>query len=528
MISRKYGFELGVALPFTLACLTFTTSALAQDPAAPPTEADTSIDAPPAGDDDPLASPMDTGASELDSSEPAEPEVEAEVESDTEPAADLEDAEELGKREPPESPEPTASGLSSDREDLVTLLGLEHLPGSAYPEPYTRGLKLGSLWLTFHGHQWPYMPMISDKPGLRIGVSGYLWSDLSNARISVDERITSLSDQNRWVTQTRGIVRVTPTYNAGGGWFVQGNAEVVIQGDMRPDPATGVATTTDDVWVRFGKWDLFDVTVGRFQAWEIANHYGMALDWATLERQGAWVTQSSLPRPTDGYGLSYFWDRQNFLLGTYAAHFYPTKYLRAEVLGHIGAGPSANAANPYQMDIRPSAIFDIGWLKLKAGFEYGKATPQDERQRVRDSKNGYGFAAQFVFAPYVEFGGSFARGFQDVLDQNGVPDLATSNTVQTFGGFVNVSPAHEPLLFGFGAFWNSWENMRISRQEGPHYGKVDTNDQQLIFGAVQYAFWERFFAKLVLSHAKNSVEHFNAGTYTNEALSARLRLMLLY
>lgn len=523
MISRKNAFELGVALPFTLACLTFSAAAFAQeDPEPVESSEDPAAEAPPA-DDDPFAASLDTEAREA---EPAEPEPAAQTE--LEAAVESHDAEELGTREPPEEPEPTASGASSEREDLVSLLGLEYLTGSAYPEPYTRGLKLGSLSLTFHGLQWPYMPLVSNKPGMRVGISGYLWSDLSNTRVTVDDSITSLGDQNRWVSQTRGVIRVTPTYNAGGGWFVQGNAEVVVQGDMRPDPATGVATTTDDVWLRFGKWDLFDITVGRFQAWEIANHYGMALDWATLERQGAWIVQSSLPRPTDGYGLSYFWDRQNFLLGTYAAHFYPTKYLRAEILGHIGAGPSANAANPYQMDIRPSAIFDIGWLKLKAGFEYGKATPQDERQRVRDSKNGYGFAAQFVFAPYVEFGGSFARGFQDVLDQNGVPDLASSNTVQTFGGFLNVSPAHEPLLFGFGAFWNSWENLRVSRQEGPHYGEVDTNDQQLIFGAVQYAFWERFFAKLVISHAKNSVAHFNAGIYTNEALSARLRLMLLY
>jgi hypothetical protein len=136
------------------------------------------------------------------------------------------------------------------------------------------------------------------------------------------------------------------------------------------------------------------VTVGRFQAWEIANHFGMALDYATLERQGAWIVSASLPRPTDGYGLTYFWDRQNFLLGTYALHVYPTKYLRGELLGHVGVGNSANASNPYQMDIRPSAIFDIGWVKLKAGYEYGKAIPQDKEEDVRDSRNGWGLAAQ--------------------------------------------------------------------------------------------------------------------------------------
>src|SRR6185503_8886774 len=40
----------------------------------------------------------------------------------------------------------------------VTEVGVQRLPGSAYPEPENRGLPHGSLYLTFHGLQWPYMP----------------------------------------------------------------------------------------------------------------------------------------------------------------------------------------------------------------------------------------------------------------------------------------------------------------------------------------------------------------------------------
>lgn len=443
---------------------------------------------------------------------PAAPEAPAEETADMAPA-------------PVTPPPPTDAPEATQRGTIVTAIGLEHLPGSAFPATYTRGIKYGSLWKTFHGQQWPYMPEIGG-PGMRIGFSGYFWNDLSNARIDADDDLagSNVNDQNRWTTQTRGIVRVTPTYNAGDDWFAQGNAEVVVQGDMRPDPGTGVTTTTDDIYVRFGKWNLFDITVGRFQAWEIANHYGMGLDYATLERSGAWIVSSSLPRPSNGYALDYFWDRQNFLLGTYAAHVYPTDYLRAEVLGHVGAGNSANASNPYQMDIRPSAIFDMGWIKLKAGYEYGKAIPQDKTQQVRDSKNGWGAAAQFVFDPYVEFGGSFARGYQDILDQNGNPDLTASNTVQTFGGFLNASPGYEPLVLGFGAFWNSWENMR----HNPETDDVDHNDQIQVFGAVQYTVWERLLLKLVVAHASNKVEHFQAGHYINNSLSGRFRIEILY
>src|SRR5690606_12725042 len=177
----------------------------------------------------------------------------------------------------------------------------------------------------------------------------------------------------------------------------------------------------------------------------------------------------------DGYGLTYFWDRQNYLLGTYAVHVYPTDYLRAEILGHIGAGNSRFASNPYQFDIRPSAIFDIGWLKVKAGWEYGRAVPQDDSNESLDARNGFGVAAQGVFAPYVEFGGSFGRGYQDVMDNNGLVDLEGSNTAQTVGGFLNASPGHEPLLLGVGAFFNSTEDFRVNQNAGPQQGEVNTN-----------------------------------------------------
>ena len=96
------------------------------------------------------------------------------------------------------------------------------------------------------------------------------------------------------------------------------------------------------------------------------------------------------------------------------------------------------------------------------------------------------------------------------------------------GGFVNASPGHEPLLIGLGAFWNSWENFRINQNVGPQQGEVDTNDHRHLFGAVQYTLWERLMLKVVVAHSSNSVRHFNAGIYTNEALSLRFRSQLLF
>jgi hypothetical protein len=93
---------------------------------------------------------------------------------------------------------------------------------------------------------------------------------------------------------------------------------------------------------------------------------------------------------------------------------------------------------------------------------------------------------------------------------------------------LNVSPGHEPLVFGFGAFKNHFEDFRIDTNTGPHHGKVDTNDQTLFFGAAQYTVWDQLYFKFVVSHASNTGEHYKDGVYTNTGLGARLRVMLLF
>jgi hypothetical protein len=511
MISSRYGFGLSVALSFASFGFLLSAPVQAQEEAPPPNE-----------------DPAQQAADQAAENEEEEAESEAAPEpalTKPEPGVKPEDK----PQEPPPPPETTASQTSAAREVTVSMVGVERLPGSAYPAVQTRGIKYGSLWMTFHGQQWPYMPKIQGEDSLRIGFSGSIWNDLSYTKLDADSKLEGLEDVSRLATQTRGVLRVTPTYTANDDWFLQGNAEFVVQGNMRPDPGTGVLGTTDDLWVRVGKWDVFDITVGRFQGWEIANHYGMALDQNTLERQGAAFPSTNTAKPTDGYGLSYFWDRQDNLLGAYAAHVYPTKYLRGELLGHFGAGSNPYVFSPNQIDVRPSVIFDIGYLKLKAGYEYGTVSSQDAGHKEEGSRrNGYGFAAQVVLDPYVEFGGSFARGFEDVLDKDGQADLNSSNTVGTYGGFLNASPGYKPLVFGFGAFLNHWEDMRIDNVPGPHYGKVDTNDQWLLFGAVQYTLWEQLYFKFVVSSASNKAEHFKDGEYVNNALSTRFRMTVLF
>src|SRR5688572_10074186 len=94
---------------------------------------------------------------------------------------------------------------------------IEQLPAGAYPEATTdggmlgrsftlgaptRGIWGGSLWLTFHGLQWPYMP----KTG--VGVSGYAWVDTGYEQIRRDQLRT---DRQFWLQEARGLLRLTPT-----------------------------------------------------------------------------------------------------------------------------------------------------------------------------------------------------------------------------------------------------------------------------------------------------------------------------
>ncbi len=159
---------------------------------------------------------------------------------------------------------------------------VEQLPASAYPEPVTRGLYGGPLWLDMQGLQWPYMP----KSG--VGISGYGWIDgnyrlIRSGNPAISPEFKELLDQGRF------LLRVTPTYTSGT-WFVQAQAEIVAntnQYDVQPAPSIVAA---DDVWVRTGDWNSWDVTVGRMQGFDVYP-LGMGLDLNTYERLGAFDPQ---------------------------------------------------------------------------------------------------------------------------------------------------------------------------------------------------------------------------------------------
>ena len=506
MRSRKNGFGLGLALQAALFYFGFTSTALAQDEPASPTPSDDT------------AKPADTtGPASPAPKEEAKAEAQAKV---TAPAVE---------------PAPTAAQLPAaelEREKTVSQVGVEILPGSAYPEPRVRGIKYGSLWLSMQGQQWPYMPWSPGRSSTVVGVSGSMWADLSYAHITTGADLSGHKPNpnlKRWYQQDRAVLRVTPTYSNGKGWFAQGQTELVGQGsDFPVTNPPGALGQIDDLYVRVGKWNLFDFTAGRYQGWEVY-HYGMGLDLNTLERQGA-DDPSLSKHPAPNYGGDFFWDRANGP-GNYALHFYPTDYLRFEALGQIGTFSGKN----YRA-VRPVAILDLGFVKAKIVYEWGKGIPQKDRgDKSRESKNGIGGALQFVLNPYIEGGVNAAIGYVDTINADGVPQPASSTTTRSIGGFVNGGFGPKlPLVIGFGVNQTHWEDLQKNGNPPPdiNAGKTDMQDHFQTFFAVQYTLFERFYIKFVGSHANFRYYDYSHtpskdSTSTGE-LGGRLRLMMLF
>jgi hypothetical protein len=410
-----------------------------------------------------------------------------------------------------------------------------------------RGIYGGSLWLepSFHGLQWPYMA----KTG--VGVSGSIWVDSGYEKISRGS--ATVPNTTRWLQQGRAVLRVTPTYTKGS-FFIQGQVELVANGCQGTGSSScdqgGTGTVdTDDLWLRFGHWNIWDIKVGRFEGWEVY-HTGMGLDVNTLERRGAWdVTQgigySGLNAP-DYYGVNFLHDRPRGMgLGYIGAHAYPLRFVRLESLTEIGTNDTASTGNNFFGE-RGTLIFDIGWLKLKGGAEYEKKTSGDQQydgttgkkadQKQYTTRKGYGGSVQFVFDPYVELGGNIAQGSTVAKDNQGSPDPNTeSNTVTSVGGFLNVRPAPrtivEDLMLGLGVNWTTWYG---THKVDPTY-PANYADQLQMFGALQYLVAKQLFVKAVFAYARADLQPSTSNApgsgalyYSNEMYSFRVRLMYLY
>jgi hypothetical protein len=389
---------------------------------------------------------------------------------------------------------------------------IERMPASGFPEPYTRGLFGGSLWLTMHGQQWPYYPRTG------IGVSGYAWIDNSYAKTRIGDP-SQPPHLTKYIQQGRAVLRVTPTYSSGD-WFVQGQVELVGSKDQtQTQPGLAAAADTDDVWVRAGLWKTFDVTAGRFEAFEVY-HVGMGLDLNTFERTGA-VDSKGPGGVPQIYGATYMFYRPNGP-GNVAVHGYFGNFLRVEMLGQWGNDTFTNT-----WGARPAAVFDIGIIKLKGAYEYVKGTASDPSPASTNTskRRGWAASAQLVLAPWVELGLNAGAAIFDSFDLTGLI-VNRSGDTSSFGGFVNARPlVFIPNLL-LGAGWNYTKTTTLAESAGRHDSTAHTQS----FLAVQYLAGGQLFIKLVAGYARTSYSTPAAimEGYDNDQISVRLRLMYLF
>jgi hypothetical protein len=389
---------------------------------------------------------------------------------------------------------------------------IARLPGEAYPNDPIRGIEGGSLWLTFHGLQWPVAPFHPEKPKTQLGFSGSAWVD--TGYMYVDSGAPTTEDRKRWITQGRLVLRATPTYTKDD-WFVQGQGELVANNNQtvnHPD-----VVDTDDLWLRAGKWNLFDVQVGRFEAWELY-HFGMGLDLNTVEREGA--SDGITAAPPAIYGVTFAQLRPSGV-GNVAAHVYPTKFLRFELLGQLGSEGSLNT-----FSVRPAGILDLGILKVKGGMEYQTVKAQYSTNQTDQLRKGGGGAVQVVLNPYVEFGVNGAYGIVDKVDPQGRVDLEGSLSTYSVGGFANARVVG-PVLVGVGANYTRVDDIKVEPPDNLH-GEFSHFQG---FAAAQVVVLDQLFIKIVGAYAKADFARspaFMVAPYTNTALSGRLRLMYLF
>jgi len=200
---------------------------------------------------------------------------------------------------------------------------------------------------------------------LRALLSGWGWVDTSYQKFGPSSTDTSFTTNNikYWKGQARMLLRLTPTYAIDSEYFLQGQVELVGTGDQTIQRSEIGGADTDDLWLRIGKWNSWDIQAGRFEGWEVF-HLGMGLDFNTFERRGAVAPAN----PGIGfYGLTDNQFRPGGSSTNVAAHVYPFSFLRFEALGMAGTF----ASGPVYA-VRPVGILDFGWVKFKVGTEYQK------------------------------------------------------------------------------------------------------------------------------------------------------------
>jgi hypothetical protein len=436
----------------------------------------------------------------------------------------------------PAVPEPPGAASAAQASAPV----LEHMGPETFPGRL-RGIYGGSLWLEpdFQGMQWPQ----NTRTGL--GVSADFWID--SGHTTIERGTNQQPNSSIWFQQGRALLRLTPAY-VSGRMFAQAQMELVgnlCQATTLICTSAGTFTT-DDLFVRFGAWNAWDLKFGRFRAWEVF-HFGMGMDPFTLERLGAGMfgvdtfTTPKLEAPLV-YGVTYLYDRpsEGLAVGAAALHLYPTEYLRFELYARVGSdnnrADNTTGDTPWNyLGGRPTLIFDVGWFKFRLAGEYQKrsATTQTLDPGAGQKKDpvpqrvqkGAGASIQFVINPVFEFGANAAIGKQEDVDAFARPVLENSFTTRSFGGFANLRFT-DHWVTGVGVNWTAQTDTFLAA--GSTLNDFTSHLQG--FGALQYRPLGHLYIKAVLGLARAAFlpSDLTVAEWHNDMVSGRIRLLYIY
>jgi hypothetical protein len=414
---------------------------------------------------------------------------------------------------PPEEPavESTSSrkparGLFAEPVLATGLQGLfagpdpAHVDGEA-PAPRRWGRDIASPYYPLHGVQ---SPLRGD--GIHIGGDFWIDGGYEKSRRGLETE----ADLQYWIARGRFMLDVTAT-KTWGRFFVQAKGQMLASIEQIP----GVPTiNVDDAWVRFGMWDLFDIQVGRFEAWEVY-HKGEGLERDTLEDLGAFGGP-------DIYEVNYAFYRQNGF-GMAAMHAYPLKWLRFELNGVFG-----NALGYNSWGVRPAGILDFGWIKLKVAGEYRKRTHQEDGKKEWEVQRGVGGGLHFYFdnpnqVVRFQFGANAAYGVVDrvdsfdKVDEKGSPDTLSVGTFFNFGFWSAV------LGLGYN------HTLQGDRQFNDQIDRSGNFVHQQMFVSFRHPIViDNLMAKVVFSYARADLNPAYDNDRLNDMFSVRLRLHMVF
>lgn len=283
-----------------------------------------------------------------------------------------------------------------------------------------------------------------------LGWDGGFEMDLGYARYSFSQATFGAETFNDFRGQAWFGPVFEHRFGADNKYFIRGTAEVVAW--LRDEPGALYKVNVFDAYAMFGKKDVADLQVGRFNSWRMTTP-GNGFDIFTLEDTGAMVNG-----PIEGgsfapyrYEVNHIWLRST--PGRVAIHAYPLKpfidgpfnNLGVEILGEYGKQGLDNV-----FGVRGALVYDTPYAKIYGGGEYRTRMKATEivsadltvcEQCNWAWDNGYGGGA-VIRPPYVEVGVNYGNTHGATRTSQGNLELSGIRERNTLGGFLELHSGH--------------------------------------------------------------------------------------